>query len=237
MKRLGPLVLIPVAVFLLASCSTLPPIRPGEGLSLERTRQECRLPFLREETRLIHSLQAVLPDGSATSAIGITVADPAAQTLRLTLMTLEGFVLFTARVEGETMEIERAVSPFTNRDFARSLIRDVTFCLFPPAALPETVGLEEGNRPACRFRNDPDTATDVVLAGPERWEVRLYREGALTRTLTATGLSEHGLSKKLELAGHGPFPYRLTLTLLTGTPVRLESRPETAPYEEEGDTP
>jgi hypothetical protein len=45
MNRLGPLVLIPVAVFLLASCSTLPPIRPGEGLSLERTRRECGFRF------------------------------------------------------------------------------------------------------------------------------------------------------------------------------------------------
>ncbi|PKN34269.1 MAG: hypothetical protein CVU61_08790 [Deltaproteobacteria bacterium HGW-Deltaproteobacteria-19] len=233
MRRFGILFLFPAAALLLAACSSLPPIRPGEGLSLERTRQECRLPFLREETRLIHSLQAVLPDGSGTSAIGITVADPAAKTLRLTLMTLEGFVLFTARIEGENLEIERAVAPFTNKDFARSLIGDVMFCLFPPGALPETVGLEEGNRPACRYRSDEDTATDVVLAGPAQWEVRLYREGSLTRTLRAAGLNEYDIPKKLELTGHGPFPYRLTLTLLTGTPLRLESRPESLTEEEE----
>ncbi|NPU83529.1 MAG: hypothetical protein HPY65_03490 [Syntrophaceae bacterium] len=237
MRRYRAFFLLPAAALLLAACSALPPIRPGEGPSLERTRQECRLPFLREETRLIHSLQAVLPDGSGTSAIGITIADPAAKTLRLTLMTLEGFVLFTARIEGENLEIERAVAPFTNRDFARSLIRDVTFCLFPPGAVPEIVGVEEGNRPVCRYRSDGDTATDVVLTGPQRWEVRLYGGGTLTRTLTAEGLNEHGLPKRLELTGHGSLPYRLTLTLLTGTPVRLESRPENPIEEDEEDAP
>ena len=236
MRRFRHLFLFPAAVLLLAACSTLPPIRPGEGLSLEQTRHRCRLPFLRENTRLIHSLQAVLPDGSGTSAIGITVANPSARTLRLSLMTLEGFVLFTARIEGEDMEIERAVSPFTDKDFARSLLRDVMFCLFPPGTAPEAVGLDEGNRPVCRYRDEEDATTDVVFAGPEQWEIRLYRNGALTRTLRTSGTSGHGLPKKLELTGHGAFPYRLTLTLLTGTPVRLESRPETT-TEEEADKP
>lgn len=221
------------AALLLASCGGLPPLRPGGGPFGAETRGKCLLPFLKEETRLIHSLQAVLPDGSGTSAIGISVADPAARTLRLTLMTLEGFVLFTARLDGERLEIERAVSPFTDEAFARSLLRDVEFCLFPPGTVPEAVGLEEGNHPACRYGQGGDKATDVVLLGPAEWEVRLYRDGVLTRTLHATGLNEYGIPKQLELTGHGFHPYRLTLTLLTGTPVRLESRPEDLTTEEE----
>ncbi len=233
MKRGGPFFRILAAVLFLASCSGLPPLRPVGDPDLERTRQNCLLPFLKEETRLIHSLQARLPDGSGTSAIGITVADPAARTVRLTLMTLEGFVLFTARLDTERLEIERAVAPFTDEAFARSLLGDVTLCLFAPGASPETAGLDEKNRPACRYRQGSGTYTDVVLAGPGQWEIRLYREGTLARTVHATGLNEHGLPKKLELAGHGPFPYRLTLTLLSGGPVRLESRSDDLTPEEE----
>ncbi len=233
MRRFRYLFLFPAAVLLLAACSALPPIRPGEGLSLEQDPAQVPPPVspgeytsdplppgrpARRQRDLRHRDHRSRPLG----------ADPPPQ-----LMTLEGFVLFTARIEGEDMEIERAVSPFTDEAFARSLLRDVMFCLFPPGTAPEAVGLDEGNRPVCRYRNEEDVTTDVVFAGPEQWEIRLYRNGTLTRTLRTSGTSGHGLPKKLELTGHGAFPYRLTLTLLTGTPVRLESRPETTAEEEE----
>jgi len=67
---------------LLASCSSLPEIRPSADAG-----SACPSPFVVQKTRFIHTIEAAAAGETRSVMIGVTVADPASRTLSCALMS------------------------------------------------------------------------------------------------------------------------------------------------------
>jgi hypothetical protein len=63
-------------ILALGGCAGLPSIKPLDPVLKPAVLDECRQPFLPTKYRLVHTLEAILPDGGKTTAIGVLVADP-----------------------------------------------------------------------------------------------------------------------------------------------------------------
>ena len=87
----------------------------------------CRLPFAGTSCRYMHSLDAELPGGGRMSVVGVSVIDPAADTIQAALLSPESLTLFDATAVGERVQVHRAVPPFDAPEFADVLMRDVRF--------------------------------------------------------------------------------------------------------------
>lgn len=108
---------------LLASCSSLPEIRPSADVTGKMSA--CPSPFVVQKTRFIHAIEAAMAGETRAVMIGVTVADPAARTLSCALLSPEGLVFFEASRTSIGTQISRALPPFDKVDVARGLMDDI----------------------------------------------------------------------------------------------------------------
>jgi hypothetical protein len=207
--------LLPVlAPFLLVcGCAGLPPLKPLDPALRPAVLEECRSPFLPTKYRLVHALEAQLPDGGTATGIGILVADPQSGSFRSVLMTIEGWVLFDIE-SGAVPAVHRAVPPFDSPGFARRMAEDIGLAFFPPGGEPALWGQEQGFR-GCRYERARGGFVDVLKDAGGAREIRLYGAGQeLLKRVKIPFLEKPGLADELEIRGEGWPSYGLRLRLI-----------------------
>ena len=223
-----------VLTLLLASCSHLPVIKPAATpAAAQAIVEQCTRPFPRVPSRFIHTLEVVLPGGSSGMLMGITLVDPKAKTIRSAILTIEGFVLFDARLDRD-IQVERAVPPFDKPSFAANLIEDVRLMYLPPQALPAQTGILEDGSAICRYTGESGTTLDVISHRDGTWEIGKYTGSEQRlRRIRASAL-HNGLAGEIELNGYAAWDYTLRLKLISAEEMMDgEKAPQAAPDPDE----
>ncbi len=214
------------AVLLLAAgCAGVPPLTPVGPETAERLRAECPAVYPTGRWELVHSVIATPPGGGRRVAMGALAVDAGAATLRLSMMTPEGFVLVDAGWADGRTEIHRAVPPFDDPALVEGIVADLRLLSFPPAPAPDRIGRTQAGAARCRYRPGPGETVDVIPL-PDGWEIRRYHDGRPHRTIRATGLDDQ-IPRTVVLTGHGPLGYRLRLTLVSARQVPAGTPPPT----------
>jgi len=230
-KIIKPLLLFQICFFL-ASCSTIPAIKPVDVRQKTDIEDKCSRFFPETPRQFVHSIEASMPGGKKAFMIGITRIFPEKRKIHCVMMTIEGLVLFDA-VYDKDLEIRRGISPFDSLDFARGLMDDIGFIFFKPDLFLEA-GLLENSLKVCRYKSDLDRIIDIVINGcgnrglnsPPCKEalpfltMRQYRKLKLARTVNAyyninsESSGNMDFPSELELISH-TFPgYSLKLKLV-----------------------
>jgi len=201
------------------SCGRLPKL--GEpAISPERQLYEnCEeIPYLSGKWRFVHSIEAVMPGGKRGTLIGICLISSETGTIHSVIMTIEGFVLFDARYDGELL-VSRSIPPFDTPGFARGQMEDMKLIFFRPEGKPIRTGILENGSPACRYENSDGMTVDVIIRPDNSWEIRKYgRNAKLVRTVRAfrgqAADQKWVPPERLELTAHGMMGYSLILKLM-----------------------
>lgn len=211
--------LLALLMLWLGGCAALPVLTPLDPDRYPAAREACSRPFLAEPHRLVHSLEASLPDGSRVTAIGVLAADPVGGRLRSILMTLEGWVLFDIET-GEPPTVHRGVPPFDAPGFARRMTGDIALAFFAPVGMPLAWENRERGEILCRFPERGGHYVEVQVREAGAAEVRLYETGgALQKRVLFPALAGPGLAEALEIRAEGFPSYGLRLRLLEGAPL------------------
>ncbi|MCG6910411.1 MAG: hypothetical protein LJE94_09855 [Deltaproteobacteria bacterium] len=206
---------------LLLSCSRLPEIVPADQAPLPVADFACRNLFPEGNWQLTHAIEATLPGNRKGFMLGVTVLSSATRSVKMVIMTLEGFVVFEARHEGQTTSIDRAVAPFDSDAFARGLMADIDLIFFKPQAVREIRGVFNGDTAGCRYHLRDDGVVDVVKTADNRWETRQYLAShRLVRTVKSVyDPKNSGIAKKIALTAYGHPGYALAMDLLEAIPL------------------
>lgn len=213
------LCLLMMVVCLIAACSGRPtlqlvPVSPDDPLPAA-----CRAVFPQEKWQFTHAIEAAYPGGGESLLMGVTVVDPAQQTVDCALMTVEGFVLLQAHM-GKTLRVERAVYPFDREGFAAGMLADIRLMFLEPAAEHIQTGWPGGqaapdDKPVCRYTGKAGMTTDVRPGSG--WQINRYASrGNLVRTVVAESAGgQAGFPGRLRLRATGPAGYNLEMKLIS----------------------
>jgi hypothetical protein len=222
--RFIPLIPVMALVLLAGGCAGLPPIQPLDQAMKPVVWEECRRPFLPAKYRLVHSLEALLPDGGTATAIGVLIADPQNGSFRSVLMTIEGWVLFDVE-SGATPRVHRAVAPFDSPAFARRMAEDIGLAFFPPGGEPALWGQAEKGFRGCRFERPGGGFVDVLKNEGGAREIRLYGTGQEPlKRVKIPILERPGLADELEIRGEDWPTYALRLRLIEAEEIESERK-------------
>ncbi|MBM4315267.1 MAG: hypothetical protein FJ122_15305 [Deltaproteobacteria bacterium] len=217
--RLLPLLL---ALLMAGGCAAPHPLRPLDPGAIPAVAMECQRPFLKMPYRLVHAMEADLPDGRRETGIGVLLADPRKRIFRSMLMTVEGWVLFDIE-KGETLSIRRAVPPFDSPGFARRMEEDIALAFFPPIEAPSAWGRGEDGALTCRFGSADGMGVDVMVRGDGATEVRRYGDGgALRKRAVIFSFNRDGLAERIEIRSGVWPPYTLRLKLIESEAIPPE---------------
>ncbi len=213
-------ILLLVMTAVLASCHTLPRIESVEPSLQPTALAQCQLPFLTEKYRLIHAIEATLPDGSTSLSIGIIIADPVSKAIKSVVMSPEGFILLDVEIdENRKIMINSGVSPLDSKEFAERMLEDIRLLFF----LPEGELMQSGRSTSkvgdysytCRYKSWDGSVVDLVAGQDGVLEILKYNNKYhLLRMAKAFSLNEKRFPERLELRAYGLAPYTLQLKLL-----------------------
>ena len=170
--------------------------------------------------RLVHALEAELPDGKKGAGIGVLLADPRRRTFRSMLMTVEGWVLFDIE-KGETLTVQPG----------RSALRFPWFCpadgggyrpgVFSPGGGASRLGAGGRMAPRSAASDSADgRSVDVLDRGGGAMEVRLYGEGQdLRKRVVIPSFNRDGLAERIEIRSSVWPSYTLRLRLIEGEAI------------------
>lgn len=207
-----------MSVFLM-SCSILPIIKSGAPATPDILHR-CRQPFLDRPYRFVHAIEAALSGGGMGTVIGVTVFDPASETIHSTIMTIEGFVIFDARYEKE-VRVHRAVPPFDGEYFAANMMGDIRLMFLAPHEQVSRAGRLEDGSSICRYVRE-GRILDVIVHQDDSWEIETYanRQERLRKIRAFT--VRNSIPETLELTGFGFREYTLRLKLISAEPLTPE---------------
>lgn len=225
MKSIGLLLIV---VGLILSCASLPPLHPaGRPMTVE-TSQTCQGLYPHGEWQLYHTIEAKLPGGQTGFLMGLTVLSSRERSAQCVIMTLEGFVVFDARYDGQ-ITIERAVAPFDNHAFAQGVMADIQLIFFKPLADEISIGAVSDTVTACRHFLPNGNVIDLVNPVNNHWETRLYRSNHRVMRIVQSMIKDKppgenltGIADKIELTALGTPGYKLTLDLVEAIPLKSE---------------
>ena len=204
------------------SCSPLSAIRHTDPAAAADAIQRCRRPFLDIPYRVVHSIEAALPGGKTGTVVGVTVFDPAAETIHSVIMTIEGFVLFEARQEKGELHLDRAAPPFDAGHFAAHIMEDVRLIFLAPEGRLADAGVLEDGSAICRYYENQDRIVDVVVHQDDTWEIETYRTSQeRLRKIRAFSVQDR-IPGMLELTGFESRNYSLRLKLISAEPVTAQ---------------
>jgi hypothetical protein len=219
MKGYGLSLLLTVLA-LLAACTRLPVLQPAAANMPASLPAACRAVFPQGKWQSTHAIEVAYPGGGEQLLMGVTVVDASAKSIACALMTVEGFVLFQARLDA-AVRVERAVPPFDRKGFATGLLADIRLMFMEPATDSVATGSVAGpgnaeGRPACRYTDRKGSITDVLPGNGNNWRVALYGpRGQLTRTVSADPAGgQAGFPGRLQLTAHGAAGYTLKMKLV-----------------------
>lgn len=189
------------------------PLRPPEQTELI---QKCAAVYPRGKRQFVHAIEFRTADGRSSSVLGVTVVD--GNSLSCALMTVEGFILFQARLS-DRFEVDRAVPPFDGPGFAQGLMEDVRALFLRPEVSGIRYGRLADGAESCRMTGQDGTVTDILPSSGGCWKMKTYDAGGrLTRTILARSCRKVNatlLPRELGLTVPGPAGYTLKMTLIS----------------------
>jgi len=213
--------LLPLAV-LMASCGSLPVIKPLDEAGTQQVIGQCARPFLNVPYRLVHAIEAGRPGGASATVLGVSLFDPQAGTLHSAILTLEGFVLFDARYEKE-IKVNRALPPFDAPHFGANMMADVRLMLLAPEGrLLQAGRLAEGSA-VCRYDGQQGRTLDVTVHPDETWEIVQYGEHHELLRQVKAFFVRNGIPERMALTGFMTVNYELRLKLISAEAVSPEA--------------
>jgi hypothetical protein len=223
-----PWLLMMATMLSLASCGPQPPrLRPATQPVQAQWVRQCRAAFPTGRWQLVHSIEARLPDGSRSQFLGVTRVAAETRTVDCALMTVEGFVLFSARSAVDApIRVDRAVGPFARKGFAAGILRDIRTLFLEPPYVSVAAGTMSDRSGVCRY---PLRDGGMLDLQPEDdgWTLMQYdATGQLRRSAVARGgaggkrRAEHiGEARSIDLEAHGIVGYQLHMRLVQATPL------------------
>jgi hypothetical protein len=204
------------------SCQTLPKIIAEAPSPAGQKKIVCPSPFLKEQYRFIHAIEARMAGEARGAIIGVTLADPATRFVSCAIMTAEGMVLFEAE-SNATLKIKRALPPFDSKDFAKNMIDDIKLIFFAPEGKIQARGALADGSTICRYLEDGGNWVDVIAKLPEGLEIKKYSANAnLKRQIKLNNAGEN-YYQRIELQAIEMFNYSLTMTLIEAEPIEGET--------------
>lgn len=212
-------ILIVVSVLAVA-CGHLEDITPSPIKEQPQILMECKDVFPKGHWQFIHSIEARFPGGKNGLFLGVTDLSSSARIIQCALMTVEGFVLFSARC-GDELVVERAVPPFDDRAFAEALVNDIRLIFLEPESASVEAGRQADGSCLCRYRTPEGELIDVGSRDNHGWQIRKFdRHTSLRRTVEAEVVgstycfSEVCFPERIVLSAHGMMGYVLSLDLV-----------------------
>jgi hypothetical protein len=204
-----------VVLTLCSGCLTMPEtaLVPGAPEDLEK----CVALFPSGPWECVHKIEAVIQEGMSSTMLGIIKGDPASRKLHTVLLTPEGFILFEAEQNEDTISVLKAVAPFDSPAFSRGLMADVNLLFFPPRGELSKWGTTADGAVLCKWESPDGYREWITFSTVRRISLR-DRHGDLVKEAVLDAPFVKGLASQMELRAHKPAPYRLKLTLLSGTP-------------------
>jgi len=210
--------LILILILFLVSCSRLPVIKPVDQAALSDIMRRCHQPFVDIPYRFVHAIEVTMPGGGAGTVVGVTVIDPASETIHSVIMTIEGFVLFDAQYEKE-VSVKRAVPPFNARHFAKHMMEDVRLILLAPQGRLSTAGILEDGSTICRYDGSQGKIVDLIVHKDNSWEIGVYSDSYETiRRVNASSVKDW-IPASVKLTAFDSWDYSLLLRLINAEPV------------------
>ncbi len=179
--------------------------------------ERCVELFPSEPWECVHTIEAVIQGGMSSSLLGITKGDPTSRKLHTVLLTPEGFILFEAEQHGDTISVLKAVAPFDSSAFARGLMEDVNLLFLAPLGRLLKWGRTADGAVLCQWESPAGYREQISLSTVKTISFR-DRHGDLVKEAVLHAPFLKGLASQMELRAHKPAPYRLKMTLLSGTP-------------------
>lgn len=215
---------LPVFLFFLMACAAEKPIRlPNLAITQSRTgKQVCEKSFPVGRWQFIHSIEFSMKNGAGSTVIGVTTL--AETKIECALVTIEGLTLFEAVYhEDNSIEIQRAVPPFDNPEFAKGLMSDVRAIFQPPAGSDVQVGHLPDETPTCRYTAANEKVTDIP-ATDDCLQIKSYAPDLiLYRSIIGRSCIKKGsllLPEHLELNTFGRTGYTLKMTLISADKIQ-----------------
>ncbi len=201
---------------LLASCSSLPEIRPSADVTGKMSA--CPSPFVVQKTRFIHAIEAAMAGETRAVMIGVTVADPAARTLSCALLSPEGLVFFEASRTSIGTQISRALPPFDKVDVACGLMDDIELIFFEPPEAIDRAGVLDTGQAVCRRRLHNGGWLDIGKAPDGRILIQRYSKGGRLQRGVALAAGANPYAA-IDLQAFEWTGYSLSMTLIESEAV------------------
>ncbi len=211
-----------VLAALLASCAAGPQAHLLEltYTGNEHWQKECSAVFPTGKWQFAHAIDFAMADGSGTPVIGVTSID--GNDIVCALFTVEGLTLFEAVFyQDGSIDVRRAVPPFTGADFAEGLIADIRAIFQPPVGSIK-MGQVAGIMDVCRYLDSDGSVVDVLPTvddGDDCWQIKRYAPDlTLEKSIVGWSCRKEGSSlipDYLELTSYGQTGYTLKMTLIS----------------------
>ncbi|MCK5070827.1 MAG: hypothetical protein KAR01_09795 [Desulfocapsa sp.] len=218
-------ILLSLMLLLLTSCSTLQFSKPPELVSKafdSRQAEICAQSYVQGGWQFVHSITFKMTNGHGATVIGVTVLD--GDILKTGLMGVEGFVLFEAELDAQKkLDVKRALPPFDNLEFAKGLMRDVQTIFSLPTDTNPVTGMLADGEVVCRYYDDRDQITDVLIEPDETRRIHVYDEDKnKIRTIEMDGYSQietEMIPEQIYFTAHGLRGYTLKMTLISADKI------------------
>ncbi len=206
-------------VFFLASCAVRPAMLP-ELTHPATGSGGCPTLFPQGDYEFVHLIEFSMPGGQHGTAMGVTVIR--GKTISATLMTVEGFVLFSA-VFSDTLTVNRAVPPFDKPGFAQGMMADIR-TIFLQTQGQKSVGTLPKGAIVCRMKtakktvdvyNSTDQCKRILVYTPDR-----HLQTTITGSHCTKELAGMVIPDVLTLQSYGPGGYVLHLKLLSADKIQ-----------------
>jgi hypothetical protein len=214
--------LIVLSLFLLpTACAHLPEIyRPADLPTA--VPAACKRIFPQGRWQFVHRIEALPPDGSRHTLIGVIQLSSQSRTIHCVMMTVEGLVILEADYDG-AVHIQRAVPPMDRPGLAEGVIRDLQLIFFAPRPPARETGLLKDGERIYRYALADGGTEDLLIQADGRWAVKRYnRRKRLIRSVRSdpdAPLFSHGFPIRLVLQAHGLLGYQMNMTLLEAQPL------------------
>ncbi|MCF8024655.1 MAG: hypothetical protein K9K82_04105 [Desulfobacteraceae bacterium] len=220
----GVLLLMLCLLLGVSGCRSLAPIEPvGREVRADMSLR-CRAHFMSHPWQLVQSMTAYLPGGDVRNGVAVIRIQPNDGRIKCVIMSVEGIVLFDGEYDGG-VSINRAVSPFDEKKFARAMFADIRLAFMPPEGRLEKAGTLSDGTPICRYtRSNSEGFVEIRLSGENRPEIRRYTGNKKLRETVKLcyapacelpqSIETGEIPAKVNIFHHGFFDYRLELNLL-----------------------
>lgn len=214
-----------LCLLVLGGCAGVPQIAPLIPSEKIGEKADCRSPFSQNRWQFVHTVRIDVGKNNASFFNGVIDVDPLAGSVRCTILTLEGLVLFDARLTDEPVVL-KAVPPFDRQSLATGILTDVGLIFLRPGGpLLETGRTGEGDI-ACRYVDAHQGIVEVITTWDRTWRIRKYDgNGRMIRRVVSGPAGQWEAAETLfipdtfTLTALGNNGYRLRFRLLSSTQI------------------